>query len=99
MIATFECYIEEYIDEVGLLGARLRQKLTGKKVDLGFVDAGEKRDFLQFLSAIKQNEALIPDVFSTDGTEDYISISGDLDFEAPDEIRLMPNENLQYLVA
>jgi len=99
MTAMVQCYIEEYRNEEGLPSARLRQKNTGKKVDLGFVSAEERAHFLRFLSAMKQNAASIADVFSMDGTEDCIEVSGDLDFDSPDEIRFVPNESLQYIVA
>lgn len=96
-MTTVKCYVEEYGNEPGRLSARLRQKSTGKKVNLGFADAGVREHFLRFLAAAKQNQALLPNLFSRDGEEDSILVSGDLDFDAPDEIRFVPNENLQYL--
>lgn len=94
---TMKCYIEEYKIERGQPGARLREKTTGRKVDLGLTTAEGKRNFLQFLNAAGANRAVMPDVFSKDGDEDCIVVSGDVDFDAPDEIRFIYNENLSYL--
>lgn len=97
MTTTMKCCIEEYENEQGRLSARLRQKGTGKKVDLGFVDAEALQHFVRFLSAAKQNQTLIPGAFSKDSEEDSVVVSGNLDFDAPDEVRFLPNERLQYL--
>ena len=93
-----KCYIEEYKNERGQLSARLSEKETGRKVDLGLTLDG-KQHFLRFLSAAGAQKALIPDVFSKDGEEDCVVVSGDLDFDAPDEIRFIYNEKLSYTVA
>lgn len=96
-MTTVKCYIDEYENEQGQLSARLRQKNTGRKVDLGFVDVGARQQFLRFLGVAKQNQALMPNVFSKDSEEDSVVVSGDLDFDAPDEIRFVPNADLQFL--
>lgn len=96
-VKSTKCYIEEYESERGQLGARLREKSTGRKVNLGLTTARGKQDFLQFLGAAGANKAAIPDVFSRDGDEDCVIVSGDIDFDAPDEIRFIYNENLSYL--
>lgn len=96
MTKMMKCYIEEYENEGGRLSARLRQKGTGQKVDLGFVNADEHQHFLRFLGSAKLNQALMPSVFSKDNDEDSVVVSGDLDFAAADEIRFVPNERLQY---
>lgn len=41
----------------------------------------------------------MPDVFSKDGDQDCVVVSGDVDFSAPDEIRFIYNEKLSYLFA
>jgi hypothetical protein len=94
-----KCYIEEYKTEQGQLGARLREKVTGRKVDLGMATPEGKQHLLQFLGAAGANKAAIPDVFSKDGGQDCVVVSGDLDFDAPDEIRFIYNEELSYLFA
>lgn len=93
------CYIEEYENDRGQPGARLREKLTGRKVDLGATIDSEARHFLDFLRAAQANRALMPDVFSKDGEDDCIVVSGYVDFDAPDEIRFIHNANLSYLFA
>lgn len=98
-IKSTKCYIEEYKNERGQLSARLREKATGRKVDLGIATVEGKQHFLQFLGTAGANKAATPDAFSRDGDEDCILISGDLDFDAPDEIRFIHNEKLSYLFA
>lgn len=95
---SMKCYIEEYESGPGKLSARLREKETGRKVDLGITLDG-KQDFLRFLSSAGANKSLMPDVFSKNGSEDCVVISGDVDFDSPDEIRFIFNENLSYLFA
>lgn len=94
-----KCFIEEYENEQGQLSARLREKATGRKVDLGMTSAADKQHFLQFIGAVGANKAAMPDAFSREGDEDCIVVSGDLDFDAPDEIRFICNDNLSYLFA
>ncbi|MDP9999015.1 hypothetical protein [Pseudarthrobacter sulfonivorans] len=93
-----KCYIEEYKNEQGQLSARLREKGTGRKVDLGLT-LDSKQHFLQFLTAAGANKAAMPDVFSRDGDDDCVVVSGDVDFSAPDEIRFIYNEQLSYTFA
>ncbi|MEV7132087.1 hypothetical protein AB0N24_04280 [Arthrobacter sp. NPDC093128] len=93
-----KCYIEEYKNEQGQLSALLREKGTGRKVDLGLTLDG-KQHFLRFLTAAGANKAAMPGVFSKEDEEDCIVVSGDLDFDAPDEIRFIYNEKLSYLFA
>ena len=50
-----KCYIEEYENEQGQLSARLREKGTGRKVDLGLT-LDSKHDFLRFLSSAGRAE-------------------------------------------
>lgn len=97
-VKSTKCYIEEYENEQGQLSARLREKATGRKVDLGLT-AESKQDFLRFLSGAHAQKAVIPNVFSKDGDDDCVIVSGDLDFDAPDEIRFIYNEKLSYLFA
>ena len=95
--ASTKCYIEEYANADGQPAARLREKHSGRKVDLGFADAAEREHFLQFLSAAMRHKTEVPDVFTKDGNADCVVVSGDLDFDAPDEIRFIFNERLSYL--
>lgn len=71
-IKSTKCYIEEYENERRQLSARLRGKVTGRKVDLGLTE-GNKRDFLRFLSGAHAQKTVIPDVFSRNGDKDCIN--------------------------
>lgn len=93
---TTRCYIDEYTNDSGALSARLREKYTGRKVDLGIADSDARTRFLQFLSAAKQHQTDLPDYFEKDAAESII-VSGDVDFDAPDEIRYLHNGELSYL--
>lgn len=97
-VKSTKCYIEEYRNAQGQLAARLREKATGRKVDLGIATQEGKQAFLKFLSAVGATKASVPDAFTKDGDADCVVVSGDLDFDAPDEIRFIYNENLSYLV-
>ncbi|WAH99730.1 hypothetical protein [Arthrobacter sp. MMS18-M83] len=92
-----KCYIEEYETEPGHVGLRLREKATGRKVNLGTTTAPGKQHFVQFLAAAGAFKTRMPDIFSRDGDKDCILVSGDLDFDAPDEIRYIHNDQLSYL--
>ncbi|KTR92600.1 hypothetical protein NS220_14270 [Microbacterium testaceum] len=91
------CYIEEYRNAQGQRAGRLREKGSGRKVDLGLAPEAETQKFLFFLSAAAANRSVMPDVFSRDGGDDAIAVSGDVDFDAPDELRFIFNERLSYL--
>jgi len=93
--AQAKCYIEEYTNERGLLGARLREKRSGRKVDLGIALDGKER-FLRFLGAARMNSKQLPGIFDKTSDESYVLVTGDLDFDAPDEIRFVYNDKLSY---
>ena len=93
-VSSTRCYIEQYENDRGQRSARLREKNTGRKVDLGITDGAGRNDFLLFLSAAAANESLMPDVFSKTGEADAVLVSGDIDFDAPDEIRYIYNDRL-----
>ena len=97
--SSARCYIEEYRNDHGQLCARLREKGTGRKVDLGGTTPAESQHLLRFLSAASQNREIMPDMYSKDGDDDCVVISGDLDFDAPDEIRFIYNTRLSYAFA
>lgn len=96
-VLSTRCYVEQYENESGQRSARLREKGTGRKVDLGITDAAGRNDFLLFLSAAAANESLMPDLFSKTGEADAVLVSGDIDFDAPDEMRFRHNSRLSYL--
>jgi hypothetical protein len=98
-VSSTRCYIEEYVNEHGRVGPRLREEVTGRKVDLGLASAGARIDFLRFLSAAVPHRAEMPDIFTKDGDADFVVVSGDVDFDAPDEIRFHCNDRLSYTYA
>ena len=97
--SSTKCYIEEYEIEPGRLGARLREKTTGRKVDLGAASSEDHQHLLHFLSAAAMHKAAMPDAFTKDGEVDYVAVTGEVDFDAPDELRYIYNEQLSYLFA
>ncbi|MCX2746691.1 hypothetical protein OOZ51_02545 [Arthrobacter sp. MI7-26] len=56
-IKSTKCYIEEYENERGQLSGRLREKVTGPKVDPGLTERS-KRDFLRFLSGVHSQKTV-----------------------------------------
>ncbi|MFS2028983.1 MULTISPECIES: hypothetical protein [unclassified Curtobacterium] len=96
---TVRCYIDEYEVSPGRIGARLREKDTGRIVVLGFAHAADKQEFLQFLSGVARMRTEVPDAFDKTGEADAVEVSGEVDFDAPDELRFAYNDRLQYTVA
>lgn len=54
---------------------------------------------LRFLTAAGANKAAMPDVFTKDGDDDCVVVSGDVDFSAPDKITFIYNGQLSYTFA
>lgn len=52
-------------------------------------DLDRNQHYLRFLSAAGANKVAMPDVFTRDSEENCVMVSGDLDFDAPDEIRFI----------
>ena len=95
--ASTKCYVEEYEIGPGKLGARLREKGSGRKVDLGGTSSEvDVQKFRMFLGALRANKADMPGVFEKDDAEDSVIVEGDVDFDAPDEIRFVYNEKLTF---
>lgn len=82
-----DCYIEEYQNRNGSLGARLRDKETDKKVVITgkFV---EKKDILRYLSKAKIYPQFLPTVFDRDGS-DVVAVRGDVSGETEHTIRVV----------
>ncbi|MBD8219255.1 hypothetical protein IFU40_11475 [Microbacterium sp. CFBP 13617] len=96
-VTEVRCYIEEYRNPQGQRAGRLREKGSGRKVDLGSAPETETQKFLLFLSAAAANRSVMPDVFSRDRDDDAIAVSGEVDFDAPDELRFVFNDRLSYV--
>jgi hypothetical protein len=93
-----ECYVEEYRNETGMLTARLREKETGRRVELGFTDRDGKTRLVLFLSSVRRRAEAWPNVFEKDGRKAYIEIDGDVEFDTPDEITYLPKKGREYSV-
>ena len=95
--ASTGCYVDEYEVAPGKLGARLREKGSGRKVDLGGTSSEVDIQKLRlFLGALRANKADMPGVFAKDDANDTVIVEGDVDFDAPDEIRFIFNEKLTF---
>jgi len=105
-LTTVKCYIEQY-ESVGVgelsgtrqSGARLREKHTGRIVDLGFVTPADAEHFLAFVALAHIQSAAMSEVFSKDGERDCVIIFGEQAPPKTDEIRFVFNEHLRYLFA
>ncbi len=73
-LEKLECYIEEYLNENKQLCARIRDKKSGKKVEL-IGDLFVKNHFLRFMSQAKININIMPTVFDPDGV-DVVAVRG-----------------------
>jgi hypothetical protein len=91
------CYIEAYETGNDRLGLRLREKGTGRKVAFGEVPPELAQSFVQFLAAGYANREAMPDLFDPDGAEDAVEVSGNVDFDSPEELRMLWDAQLQYL--
>ena len=91
------CYIEEYSSESGSLGLRLRQKTTGRKVEM----YGQTKDHLATFLASPQftgaNEVM-PNLYERDGFEDYVLVSGGTAVDSYDVVRFEDGAELTYLL-
>lgn len=50
----------------------------------------------QLEGALRANKADMPGVFEKDEADDTVIVEGDVDFDAPDEIRFIFNEKLTF---
>ncbi|WP_423924027.1 hypothetical protein ACPEEZ_06940 [Frigoribacterium sp. 2-23] len=98
-IVQVKCYIEEYENTEGRPSARLREKASGRKVDIGLADVEDRQAFLRFLGGAARNRAVMPGVFLKESEEDCVLVNGELDFDAPDELRFLNNSRLSYIFA
>lgn len=83
-IDKLNCYIEEYKNEEGSLCARLRDKVSNKKVSITGTNAN-KEHLLSFLSQAKLNLQMMPTIFDKNGT-DIIVVRGIIYSEDSEEI-------------
>lgn len=90
------CYIEDYNNDCGVLCARLRDKVSNKRVSITGINA-DKNHFLIFLSQAKLNQQMMPTIFDRNGT-DIVVVRGIIESEDSDEIVINVDvENGGYL--
>jgi hypothetical protein len=90
-------YIEEYPVEEGGLGLRLRQKVTGRKIEM----YGKNQDhLLTFLSSPQFTGAHIymANLYQKDGFEDYVLVSGGTATDSYDVLLFSDGAELTYLL-
>lgn len=91
------CYIEEYSAESGSVGVRLRQKSTGRKVEMYGRTKGHLKEFLaspRFMDAGTR----MPNLYEKDGYDDYVLVSGGTALDSYDVIRFEDGIELTYLL-
>lgn len=90
-------YIEEYPAEDGGLGLRLRQKVTGRKIEM----YGKNQDhLLTFLSSPQFTGANthMANLYQKDGFDDYVLVSGGTTTDSYDVVLFNDDVELTYLL-
>jgi hypothetical protein len=91
------CYVEEYPGEAEAIGFRLRQKNTGRKIEM----YGKSKDHLAaFLSSPRFTGAdkVIPNLFEKYGFRDYVLVSGNIAVDSYDVLLFQDDPHLTYLL-
>lgn len=91
------CFIEKYSDEDGGPGLRLREKGTGRKVEM----YGKTKDHLIAFLASPQatgNDQLLANLYEKDGYRDYVLVSGGTTVDTYDVIRYEDDSKLSYII-
>jgi hypothetical protein len=91
------CYIEEYPGGNGSLGLRLREKMTGRKVEM----YGKNKDHLtEFLASpvFTGSYKLMPNLYEKDGYRDYVLVSGGTAVDSYDVLLFEGDAQLTYLL-
>ncbi|MBT2520911.1 hypothetical protein [Arthrobacter sp. ISL-28] len=91
------CYVEEYPGENESLGLRLREKATGRKVEM----YGKTKDYLtEFLASPRFTGAykLMPNLYEKDGYHDYVLVSGGTAVDSYDVLLFEDGAQLTYLL-
>lgn len=91
------CYIEEYSGSDGAVGLRLRQKETGRKVEM-YGDT--KKHLARFLASprIAGEQERLSNLYEKDGYRDYVLVSGGTAVNSYDAIRYNNDSSLTYLL-
>lgn len=90
------CYVEEYGDDEPR-NVRLREKITGRKVEMW---GSEKESLIAFLSSPRALGAkqLLPNLFEKNEFEAYVLVSGGTTVDTHDSIRFEGDDSLTYLI-
>ncbi|WP_461635323.1 DUF4145 domain-containing protein [Glutamicibacter soli] len=90
------CFIEEYGDDEPR-NVRLREKITGRKVEMW---GSEKESLIAFLSSPRALGAkqLLPNLFEKNGFGAYVLVSGGTTVDTHDSIRFEGDDSLTYLI-
>jgi len=94
------CYIEEYEGVPGVpasLGVRLREKVSGRKVEMNGT-AADGEALLQFLTAPRTlgTAAVMLNLYEQNGLDDVVVVSGEVEVDTPELIRFTYNDALGY---
>lgn len=95
--ASVWCYVEEYPGEGQSLGLRLREKVTGRKVEM----YGKAKDHLiEFLASPRLTGAykFMPNLYEKDGYDDYVLVSGGTAVDSFDVLLFKGDAQLNYLL-
>lgn len=92
------CYIENY--PLGdRIGVRLREKVTGRKVEIRESNPLTKRHFLEFLAAprmVSPDLSVFPGLMDRNDLDDYVIVSGVVLVDNQDSIAFRDGDNLAY---
>ncbi|MET3946824.1 hypothetical protein ABIB49_001523 [Arthrobacter sp. UYCu512] len=91
------CYIEEYPGGNGSLGLRLREKVTGRKVEMYGKTKEHLTEFLAspiFTGAYRH----MPNLYEKDGHQDYVLVSGGTAVDSYDVLLFQGDAQLSYLL-
>ncbi|MBT2502833.1 hypothetical protein [Curtobacterium sp. ISL-83] len=90
------CYIEAYTKD-GEQGLRLRQKTTGRKVEMFGESKNHLVAFLASPDLVSARDSM-PNLYERDGYRDYVLVSGGTAVDSYDVIRFTDDANLTYLL-
>lgn len=91
------CYIEEYTEAGGARGLRLRQKVTGRKVEMYGTSKDHLVTFLASPSFVSARDSM-PNLYERQGYRDYVLVSGGTAVDSYDVVRFNGDTALTYLL-
>ncbi|SDQ11986.1 hypothetical protein SAMN04487847_0452 [Microbacterium sp. cf332] len=95
--ASVWCYLDEYQLEGDRLGVRLRQKITGRKIEMYGKNAEHLTRFLASPRFTGVAE-LMPNLYEKEGFHDYVLVSGATAVDSYDVLRFNDGAELTYLL-